>query len=390
MKHKPKRTLRHHSDLGPNADLIGKPRSRQALATPAVILDLDDFEHNLTAMMKLCKQAGLSLRPHAKTHKSVEIAKRQIAAGAIGISVATVREAAVMVEAGVPGVLLTTPVVGPVKIDILCNLIGKSKGFMIVVDNPANVAALETALEHHGKKLTVLVDIDIGMKRTGVPDVAGALALIRRVQASRVLTLAGLQSYSGRVQHITKATDRARVYGKQLRHLKAVLAAAKKAGYVPGIVSGGGTGTFDTDRRAGLFSECQCGSYAVMDIEYEEVELFRDGPHPFKTALYVQCMVVSNNHRAIPTIDGGFKCFSMDGPIPRPARGAPPGAVYQFYGDEFGKIKLARKTDALKLGTKVELVTPHCDPTINLHDFYHCVRGNVLVDIWPIDARGSL
>jgi 3-hydroxy-D-aspartate aldolase len=390
MNNNPKRTLRHHVNLGPNARLIGEPRSRQALATPAVILDLDDFEHNLTAMAKLCKQAGLSLRPHAKTHKSVEIAKRQIAAGAIGVSVATLREAAVMVEAGVPGVLLTTPVVGAVKIDVLCNLVGKSKGFMIVVDNPANVTALEAALGRCGKKLTVLVDIDVGMKRTGVPDVAGALSLIRRLQSSRVLTLAGVQAYSGRVQHIARAADRARVYGKQLLHLVAVLAAAKKAGYTPGIVSGGGTGTFDFDRQAGLFTECQCGSYAVMDIEYEEVQLFANGPHPFKTTLFVQCMVVSNNHRAIPTIDGGFKCFSMDGPIPRPARGAPPGAVYQFYGDEFGKIKLARKTDALKLGTKVELVTPHCDPTINLHDFYHCVRGNVLVDIWPIDARGSL
>jgi len=382
--------MRHHRELGPNARLIGEPRSRQALATPAVILDLDDFERNLKAMARLCKQAGLSLRPHAKTHKSVEIAKRQIAAGAIGISVATLREAAVMVEAGVPGVLLTTPVVGAVKIDVLCNLIGTSKGFMVVVDNPANVAALEAALVKSGKKLAVLVDVDIGMRRTGVPDVAGVLSLIRRLQSSQVLTFAGIQSYSGRVQHITRAVDRARIYGKQLRHLEAVLEAVKSAGYTSGVVSGGGTGTFDIDRRAGVFTECQCGSYAVMDIEYEEVQLFAGGPHPFKIALYVQCMVVSNNHRGWPTIDGGFKCFSMDGPIPRPARGAPPGAAYQYYGDEFGKIKLARNTDTLKLGAKIELVTPHCDPTINLHDFYHCVRGNVLVDIWPIDARGSL
>jgi 3-hydroxy-D-aspartate aldolase len=390
MKHHPRRTSRHHRDLGPNARLIGAPRSRQALATPAVILDLDDFEHNLDAMAKLCKQAGLFLRPHAKTHKSIEIARRQIAAGAIGISVATLREAAVMVEAGVPGVLLTTPVVGAVKIDVLCDLIGKSKGFMAVVDNPANVLALEAALRRHGKKLTVLVDVDIGMKRTGVPDAAGVVALIRRLHSSRVLTFAGIQSYSGRVQHITRAADRARVYGKQLRHLAAVLKAVKEAGFTPGIISGGGTGTFDIDRRAGLFTECQCGSYAVMDIEYEAVQLFARGPHPFKIALYVQCTVVSSNHRGSPTIDGGFKSFSMDGPIPRPAWGTPSGATYQFYGDEFGKIKFARKTDALALGSKVELVTPHCDPTINLHDFYHCVRGNVLVDIWPIDARGSL
>ncbi len=382
--------MRHHRDLGPNARLIGEPRSRLALATPAVILDLAAFEHNVKAMARLCKRAGLSLRPHAKTHKSVEMARRQMAAGAVGISVATIREAAVMVEAGLPGVLLTTPVVGDIKIDILCDLVDKSEEFMAVVDNLANLKRIEAALEKRGKRLTVLVDIDIGMRRTGVPDVAGALALIRRVQASRVLTWAGLQSYSGAVQHIARIVDRERIYGRQLRHLQRVLNAVEKAGLVPGIISGGGTGTFDIDRRTGLFTECQCGSYAVMDIEYEKVQLFAAGQHPFKTALYVQCMVVNNNHREWPTIDGGFKCFSMDGPIPRPARGAPPGAVYQFYGDEFGKIEFARKTDSLKLGSKIEFVTPHCDPTVNLHDFYHCVRGNMLVDIWPVDARGSL
>jgi D-serine deaminase-like pyridoxal phosphate-dependent protein len=261
---------------------------------------------------------------------------------------------------------------------------------MVAVDNPANIAALETGLRRRGKTLTVLVDIDIGMGRTGVRDVEGALQLIKRVQSSDVLELAGLQSYSGRVQHIERAADRARVYGKQLKHLRAVLGAAARAGYTPGIISGGGTGTFDTDRRAGLFTECQCGSYAFMDIEYEDVELFAEGPNPFKTALYVQCMVVSNNRPGWPTIDGGFKCFSMDGPLPRLARGAPAGAVYQYFGDEFGKIKFAGKSDRLKLGSKVEIVTPHCDPTINMHDFYHCLRKNVLVDIWTVDARGSL
>jgi 3-hydroxy-D-aspartate aldolase len=295
-----------------------------------------------------------------------------------------------MVGAGLPGVLLTTPVVGAVKIDLLCGLAGQSPGFTVAVDNPANVAALEAALRRRGRTLTVLVDIDIGMGRTGVPDLDGALKLIDRVQSSDVLELAGLQSYSGQVQHIERAADRARIYGKQLKHMEAVLGAAARAGYTPGIVSGGGTGTFDTDRRAGLFTECQCGSYAFMDVEYEDVQLFARGSNPYRTALYVQCMVVSNHVPGLPTIDGGFKCFSMDGPIPRLARGAPAGSKYGFYGDEFGKIKLARKSATLKLGSKVELVTPHCDPTINMHDYYHCVRGNKLVDIWPIDARGSL
>lgn len=390
MKQNSRKMSRHHRNLGPNALLVGKPRSRQALATPALILDLDSFEHNLAAMSALCKRAGLKLRPHAKTHKCVEIARRQIGAGAVGISVATLREATVMVEAGIPGVLLTTPLTGAVKIDLLAQLVGRSEGFMAAIDDPASLAPLERALERRRKRLPVLVDIDIGMKRTGVPDVAGALELMRRVSSSRRLEFAGIQSYSGMVQHITRAADRARVYGRQLEHVQRVLKAAAKAGYSPGIVSGGGTGTFDIDRRAGLFTECQCGSYAVMDVEYQDVELFAREPHPFKTALFVQCSVVSNHHRRLPTIDGGFKCFSMDGPVPQIASGAPRGASYQFYGDEFGKIKLTAKSAAMRLGAKVELVTPHCDPTINLHDFIHCVRGQTLVDIWPVDARGSL
>ena len=152
--------------------------------------------------------------------------------------------------------------------------------------------------------------------------------------------------------------------------------AATKAGHAPGIVSGGGTGTFDIDRRAGLFTECQCGSYAVMDVEYQEVELFARGPHPFKTALFVQCSVVSNQsspHRRRSTAASSASRWT--GRSRGSHRGAPPGSSYQFYGDEFGKINLARKTDALTSDAKVELVTPHCDPTINLHDFIHCVRG---------------
>jgi D-serine deaminase-like pyridoxal phosphate-dependent protein len=381
---------RHSRNLGPNSPLIGKPRSRQALATPALILDLDRFENNLAAMARLVKWARLELRPHVKTHKTVEIARRQIAAGAVGVSVATLREATVMVEAGLPGVLLTTPLAGALKLDLLIGLVGRAPGFMAAVDDPATVAYLERGLERRRSRLPVLVDIDIGMKRTGVPDVAGALALIHRVISSRTLEFAGLQAYSGRVQHITRAADRARVYGRQLEHLERVLKAAVRAGIVPGIVSGGGTGTFDIDRRAGLFTECQCGSYAVMDVEYQAVELFARAHHPFKTALFVQCSVVSNHHRRLPTIDGGFKCFSMDGPLPEIAWGAPRGSSYRFYGDEFGKIKLAPNSRGMPLGAKVELATPHCDPTINLHDFVHCVRGQTLVDIWPIGARGSL
>jgi D-serine deaminase-like pyridoxal phosphate-dependent protein len=390
MKAKRQKIAAGELPLGPNSGLIGKPRSRERLETPALILDLDAFEQNLRTLSGLCKAAKLSLRPHAKTHKCSSIAKLQIESGAIGISVANLREARVMVRAGVPGVHLTTPVVGPAKIDGLVELIGKSKGLTVAVDNPENAKAIESALKRSGKTLPVLVDIDIGMKRTGIATVAGALDLARLIQNSDALELAGIQAYSGAVQHIKRASERAKVYGRQLNHLEEVLNAVSKTGVVPAIVSGGGTGTFEIDRRAGLFTESQCGSYAVMDVEYGGIQLFARGANPYKTALFVQCMVVSNSHPEAVTVDGGTKSFATDGPVPVPARGAPPKAAYQFYGDEFGKIVFAHKRDSLQLGSKVELVAPHCDPTINLHSFLHCVRGDVLEDIWPVDARGSL
>src|ERR1700761_3624300 len=163
MRNKVKGSRR--ADLGPNVGLIGKAKSRQALATPSLVLDLNALEHNLIAMARLCKQAGVRLRPHAKTHKSVEIARRQIVAGGMGISCATVREAAVMVEAGLPGVLLTTPVVGDIKLDIVFGLAKRSKDFMVVVDTLAGVEALERG----GRKLSVVLDIAICSQRAGVP-----------------------------------------------------------------------------------------------------------------------------------------------------------------------------------------------------------------------------
>ena len=125
-----------------------------------------------------------------------------------------------------------------------------------------------------------------------------------------------------------------------------------------------------------------------MDVQYNEVELLRRRPLPFATALFVQSMVLSNNHRGSATVDAGFKSFAMDGPVPLVHAGAPAGAAFRFYGDEFGLLTWPAQSTRLPLATKVEFITPHCDPTVNLHNFYHCVRGDRLVDIWPVDARG--
>ena len=381
---------RRAASLGANVHLIGKARSRERLATPALVLDLDALERNLKTMADYCRTHRRTLRPHAKTHKSARIAALQAKHGAAGICVATMREAQVMVAAGVRGVLITSPMVGEAKLAAAVALLERDPKVMFVIDSLAGAKALENGLKKARLTANVLIDIDVGMKRTGVSDVRSALSLGRHLDASDRLQLLGVQCYSGMVQHIDKYVDRAIIYREELVLLETLLNQFKSRGLPTKIVSGGGTGTFDIDREQGLFTECQAGSYVFMDVQYNDVEILRRRPLPFDTALFVQGMVLSNNHPASATVDAGFKSFAMDGPVPLIHSGAPDGAKFLFYGDEFGRLSWRGKSKRLPLGRKVEFVTPHCDPTVNLHNVYHCVRGDRLVDIWPVDARGTV
>jgi 3-hydroxy-D-aspartate aldolase len=232
--------------------------------------------------------------------------------------------------------------------------------------------------------------VDVGMKRTGVSDIGKAAQIAGRLQMSGSLEFLGLQCYSGMIQHIPKLSRRTRTYRNELHQLENLLEVLSWRGFKPQIVSGGGTGSFYIDSTRELFTELQAGSYIFMDLQYNDVELFPSNKRPFRTSLYVQSMVLSNNHPGAATLDAGFKSFSLDGPLPVPARGAPRGSTFQFYGDEFGMLRFPTGRKRMRLGSMVDFVTPHCDPTVNLHDFYHCVRADRLVDIWPIDARGTL
>ena len=378
------------TDLGPNEGLIEVPGSRRALLTPALVVDLDKFETNLLRHQRICGEAGLRMRPHAKTHKCSEIAKRQAEAGAVGVCCATLHEAEVMVGAGIDGVLITSPVVGAARIGRMIKLAGAARRFKLVADNPGNLRAISEAAEALAQPLEVLVDIDIGMQRTGVAAPEDAVALARMISEAPNLTYRGVQAYSGRVQHINDLTERRQVYGEQLAHLKTVIEALGAAGLPPAIVTGGGTASLVIDIETGIFTEHQTGSYIFMDVEYNEVSMPIAGNIPFQTSLLMQCTVVSNNADGFVTINGGYKSFATDGPKPKVADPELSGSIYDRFGDEHGKIVLGPGNLEPELGAPVNLITPHCDPTVNLHNYLHCVRGDKLVDIWPIDARGVL
>lgn len=367
----------------PNAGLIGKQGSLSELMTPALVLDLDAFERNISAYQQLINTHGLKARPHAKSHKCAEIARRQIASGSIGISTATLHEAEALAEKGINDILITSPIVGLPKRERLLQLVGRDIALTIVVDNPAQVPS--PSVSH---VLNILIDIDLGMGRTGVRDVDSALRLIDIVSNTKGLSWQGLQAYSGKVQHIADFSERSATYSAQFHLLVDVITELEKRGLKPTTVSGGGTGTLAIDCREGILTEHQASSYIFMDVEYNAVTL--GGSATFATSLFVLSTVVSGNVPGQATIDAGLKSFATDGPLPKVSAGAPAGTTYTFFGDEHGLLTFPEVTHRSPIGSIVKLETPHCDPTVNLHDYLHVAQGDTLIDIWRIDGRGVL
>ena len=373
----------------PNQKLIGVPGGRARLDTPALLIELPALERNIQRMAEFAAGKGVALRPHAKTHKSVDIARRQVAAGALGICCATLGEAEMMVAAGIPGVHITSPMVTTSKVERLIRLAAEAgpEGLMAVADHPDNVQALDAAAASLPHRLGIIVDCAAGLGRTGCRDGAAALALARQIHDSRHLALKGIQHYSGHLQHVPIRADRT-AKAKELRTaLGATVARGRAEGLPLDIVTGAGTGTFDLDPEGGVFTELQVGSYVFMDVDY--LKALEDGTNapPFETSLLVQTAVVSANAPNWVTVDGGFKCFATDGPKPGVHAGVDKASQFQFFGDEHGMIIPAGARPSL--GDRIELVVPHCDPTVNLHDVYHVMDGDTLVALWPVSARGA-
>jgi len=367
-----------------NKALIGLPGSGNKLQTPALVMNLDLFEANIGRMADHCQNSGLALRPHAKTHKCLEIAKRQVAAGAVGICCAKLGEAEVMGQGGIDSILLTSPVVTGEGIRRLLALNHVVPELMIVADNELNIDALATAATEDGKPLAILLDLDPGLHRTGIAPGDQAVALARKMDAHESLIFMGLQNYAGHLMHIEQYAERrekSRAVMDQLAEMRDRLA---REGIHCKMLTGGGTGTYDIDAEKAVLTELQGGSYIFMDREYNEVA----GTFPFQTSLFVQMTVISNNTPKLATTDAGFKSFSTDADAPLLVEGAPEGAVYFYFGDEQGGILMSNDSDELPLGSSLRAITPHCDPTINLYDHLHIIKDEMLVDIWNIDTRG--
>lgn len=373
------------NDRDLHAHLINQQGGRRSLNTPVLLIDLDAFEQNVADMAAYAKANGIRLRPHAKTHKCTEIARRQVAAGAVGVCCAKLGEAEEMAAGGIASILITSPVVSDPAIKRLVALNGKIPDLQVVVDNPDNVRALAAAIGS-GKTLKVLIDIDPGIRRTGVASAEAAVALAQVIGALPQLELIGVQYYCGRQQHIESYAERRTDIIDRTDYLRGILAAVTEAGFPPDIVTGGGTGTHRIDVELGVLNELQTGSYVFMDRQYNECDISGEGTPGFATSLLIDARVVSANTPGLGTIDAGFKAMATDGGPPTVLSGAPTGAAFHFMGDEHGLVLFGETSPPV--GERVTLAVPHCDPTVNLYDFYHVVRGDTLVDLWPIEGRG--
>ena len=371
-----------------HAHLVGRQGSRADLNTPVLILDRGALDRNIAALAGLAAARGVGLRPHAKTHKSVDIARRQLDAGALGVCCAKIGEAEALADGGVTGILITSPVAAPRAIERLAALARRAERLMVVVDHPAVARRIDAALAETGAALDVILDIDPGLARTGVASAEAAVALARAISGLPRLNWRGVQFYCGSQQHIADYAERRAAIVERTGYLKSVIAALTDAGFAPEIVTGSGTGTHRIDLDLGVFTELQAGSYVFMDTQYLDCDLTGDSDVPFETALGVDARVVSANHAGHVTIDAGFKSLSTDGGVAIVRRGAPANARFAFMGDEHAAVIAPDIGEQLLPGDPVTLTVPHCDPTVNLYDHYHVVEGDTLVAIWPVSARG--
>jgi len=353
--------------------------------TPALIVDLDAFEANLRRLADAV-HGRVRVRPHAKMHKCAEIAKRQIALGAVGVCCQKVSEAEALVEGGVADVLVTNEIVGPRKLERLAALARRAT-IGVCVDDAGNVRDLQAAAARAGATLATYVEIDVGMGRCGVPPGEPAVALARLIAASPNLRFAGLQAYHGRAQHMRTMEERQSVIFKASEMVLQTKKLLKAAGLECPTVTGAGSGTFMFEVEMGAWDEIQPGSYAFMDADYARNEWAAPLPR-FAHAFFVLTTVMSRPAAALAIVDAGLKASSVDSGLPEVWERR--GLTYVRASDEHGWVEVAPGTSAPALGEKLLLVPGHCDPTVNLYDWYVCVRKGVVESLWPISARGAL
>ncbi|MEM6999686.1 MAG: alanine racemase [Pseudomonadota bacterium] len=363
---------------------LDSPVPIEELPTPALVIDRNAFSNNLAQMSRHVQTHDKGFRPHAKTHKCPEICRQQLAQGAVGVCAAKVSEAAVLVAAGVESILITSPLTTAAKVLVLRQLLETSDQLAVVVDSTAGLALLEEYLDA-SHQLGVMIDLDISMGRTGARENDLVLSLLARIEQHSALNFRGFQHYAGHVMHIHGWEKRR---AKSLKLWDQVRERLNNMGVTYPVLTGGGTGTYNIDMEVPELTDIQVGSYVFMDEEYRQIgsatgERFDD----FAVSLTLLCTAISQPSQQAITLDGGYKAMASETVMPVSDDLAE--TRFRFAGDEHGVLLSEAALQAVKLGQQVRLVTPHCDPTANLHDMYWIQEADGLIHSgWPISARG--
>ena len=343
------------------------------LDTPCLLLDLDVVESNIARMAAFLEGKTARLRPHFKTPKTPEVARRQLAAGAIGITVAKLGEAEVLVDAGLGPILVANQVVGRTKIDRLTTLLARGADITVAVESEFNVRELAEGAKRSGQKPSAIVEVDSGMHRCGTATPAETIALVRTLQQAGI-EYRGIMGYEGHAVLLPDEAERKERAGSALGIVAQHVEALAEAGLAPAIVSVGGTGTFAIASAWPTVTEIQAGSYVFMDGRYQEVM-----PGKFDCALTLLTTVISV-HESYAVCDAGMKSLTNEFGAPRSKDGTVKAARLSEEHAHLTGEGLA----SLRPGDKIELVPSHGDTTLNLHDVYHVTRKGEVIDEWPI------
>ena len=347
-----------------------------ALQTPALVVDADVMHRNIATMLAALDGQTAKLRPHTKVQKCPDIALLQVAAGAIGVTVATVWEAAAMAAAGVPSVLVANEVVGAEKITFAAQLAGQAD-LAIAVDDQGNIADLSAAATAAGSTLGVLIDLDVGMARCGARSPEQALELARQVHAAPGLDLRGVQAYEGHCMLEPDRDTRTRLATEATSYAAGVKDLLLADGLPASTLSAGGTGTYNITGTNPAVTELQAGSFVFMDA-------FHGNLVPgFEVSLTVLTSVMAR-HGDTVIFDAGRKSIGIDFVSP-PIQGHSYEARY--YAEEHALFDTDPSFTA-SIGDRVRLVCGYAPTTVNLHDVLFAVHGDQVVDVWPVFPRG--
>jgi len=360
------------------ATMLGQPKA--ALDTPALLVDLDLLEANIARSAAPCRRHGVGWRPHMKGHKTVEIARMELAAGAIGITCAKLGEAEVMAAAGIPNILIANQIVGPLKIRRLAALPADP---IVAVDSLENVADLAAAGAARGRPLQVVVEVDTGMKRAGVAPGDAAVALAKAIGECPGLRFRGLIGWEAHTVTLADPAEKERAIADAGGLLTATAAACRKAGCAVEIVSCGGTGSFPYCAMQSGVTEVQVGGAIFSDMHY------RDHYHTdFPFALTLMATVTSRPTATRIVLDAGKKAMSGDAALPRPLD--LPAVRLLRLSAEHATIELEAPSERPRVGDRVEFVVGYSDTTVHLHEELVATRNGRIESVWLIAARGRL